>query len=196
MPAGPARSRYVLLGLFVVFTAPVLLALVFYLGVGSWFVPGTVNRATLLDPPRLLPTAPIVLVNGEPLPADYFDRRWTLIHLTAGGCAEACAAALQAMRQAHLVLGRHRTRVQRLLLVPIELSAVVETDHPVARATPAWQRVLRASDMGEDEAEAANGTWLVDPRRFVVSYFPAGTGPRAIKRDLTRLLKLSKWQTG
>ena len=199
MPAGRAGSRYVLLGLFAVFAAPIVLAFVLHAGSGSWFVPASGNRAALLDPPRPVPADRVVRLGGELLPAGYFDRRWTLVHLAAGGCADGCAAALRAMRQAHLALGRHRTRVQRLLLVPAgaPFPEAAKADHPVARATPAWRQVLRRPDSaGGDDAKAADGLWLVDPRRFVISYFPPGAGPRAIKHDLTRLLRLSRWQTG
>ena len=188
------RPKLVLLGLLAVFSAPLVLALVLYAGVGTWFVPGTVNRALLLDPPRPAPPDPLVLVSGETLPPDFLDRRWTLVHLAASGCEAGCEAALGAMRQAHRALGRNRARVQRLLLVPPTSSPPADTDHPVATATAGWQRSLRRTDDGG--AGIGYGIWLVDPRRFVVSYFPAGTGPRAIKDDLTRLLKLSKWQTG
>ena len=112
------RSRLALLGLFAVFAAPPLLALVFYSGVGSWFEPGTVNRGSLLDPPRPAPEGGLVLVNGNALPADWLYRRWTLVHLAADGCGSACEAALRAMRQAHRALGRNESRVQRLLLLP------------------------------------------------------------------------------
>ena len=189
-----AGSRLVLLGLFAVFTAPLVLALVLYAGVGSWFAPGTVNRAALLDPPRPAPIDRLVLVNGERLPGDYLERRWTLVHLAASGCAGACEAALQAMRRAHRALGRDRGRVQRLLLIPAASPRPAATDHPVARVTPAWDRALR--DLQAGGATTENGIWLVDPRRFVVSYFPAGAGPGAIKQDLVRLLKYSRWQTG
>ena len=188
------RSRLVLLGLFAVFTVPPLLALVFYSGVGSWFEPGTVSRGTLLDPPRVAPEGGLVLVNGNALPADYLDRRWTLVLLAANGCGSDCEAALRAMRQAHRALGRNEGRVQRLLLLPEGSPPPADADHPVAWVTPAWDRVLR--DPGSNGEESDTGAWLVDPRRFVVSYFSAGAGPRAIKDDLTRLLKLSKWQTG
>ena len=189
-----ARSRLVLLGLLAVFMAPLVLALVLYAGVGSWFEPGTVNRASLLDPPRPVPPERLVLANGESLPADYLDRRWTLVHLAASGCGNACEAALRAMRRAHRALGRNQGRVQRLLLVPATSLLPAEADHPVARVTPAWDQVLRDSEVAG--ARTGSGIWLVDPRRFVVSYFPTGAGPRAIKHDLTRLLKLSRWQTG
>ena len=188
------RSRLALLGLFAVFAAPPLLAFVFYSGVGSWFEPGTVNRGSLLDPPRSAPEGGVVLVSGNALPADWLDRRWTLVHLAADGCASACETALGAMRQAHRALGRNESRVQRLLLLPEASPPPDQIDHPVAWVTPAWHRVLR--DAGREGEEGQSGTWVVDPRRFVVLYFPAGTGPRAIKDDLTRLLKHSKWQTG
>ena len=188
------RSRLVLLGLLAVFAVPPILALVFYTGVGSWFVPGSVNRGSLLDPARAAPPDRLVLVSGELLPPEFLDRRWTLVHFAASGCEAACEAALQAMRQAHRALGRNRARVQRLLLVPAGSTAPAGADHPVAEATPAWDRTLRVPEGGGKENEAA--VWLVDPRRFVISYFPVGSGPRALKDDLTRLIKLSKWQTG
>ena len=183
-----------LLGLLAVFATPPLLAFVFFIGVGSWFEPGSVNRGSLLEPARPAPSGPLVLASGELLPSGFLDRRWTLVHLAPRGCEAACEAALEAMRQAHRALGRHRGRVQRLLLVPAGAFPAAEGDHPVAEVTPAWRRVLRDFENGEVGREAA--IWLVDPRRFVISYFPAGTGPRAIKDDLTRLVRLSKWQTG
>ena len=198
MHAGRAGSRYVLLGLFAVFAAPIALAFVFHAGSGSWFVPASGNRAALLDPPRPVPVDRVVLLSGELLPAGYFDRRWTLVHLAAGECADGCAAALRAMRQARLALGRYRTRVQRLLLLPagVPSPGAAVADHPVARATPAWRQVLRPPDSAGGRSKAGGGLWLVDPRRFVISYFPPGAGPRAIKHDLARLLRLSRWRTG
>ncbi|MCY4454291.1 MAG: hypothetical protein OXC01_20335 [Immundisolibacterales bacterium] len=188
------RSRLLFLGIVAVFVAPPLLAFVFYAGAGSWFEPGTVSRGSLLDPPRPAPRAPLVLANGDVLPAEHLERRWTIVLLARDGCGTTCEEALQAMRLAHRALGRNRTRVQRLLLLPAASSPPFEADHPVARVTPAWDRVLRDSDRKVGTRTA--GIWLVDPRRFVISRFPAGAGPRMIERDLSRLLKLSKWQTG
>ena len=195
---GTAGSRLVFLALVAVFTAPLAVAVVLHSGVGTWFVPSTVNRAVLLDPPRPVPDERLVLVDGRRLPSDFLDRRWTLVHFAADGCVESCEAVLKAMRQAHQALGRNRTRVQRLLLVPPTRSSPhllpVGADQPVARATPAWERSLRGAGSGESGNHG--GVWLVDPRRFLVSFFPADAGPRAIKKDLGRLVKLSRWQTG
>ena len=188
------RSRVVLIGLFAVFAVPPVLALVFYAGVGSWFAPGSVNRGALLDPPRPAPLDALVLADGELLPASFLDRRWTLVYLAGDRCGTRCETDLEAMRQAHRALGRNRTRVQRLLLLPAASLAPADADHPVARVTPAWDRALRGVE--PDGREREGGLWLVDPRRFVISRFPSGAGPRAIKHDLDRLLKLSKWQTG
>ena len=158
------RSRLLFLGIVAVFVAPPVLALVFYAGVGSWFDPGTVSRGSLIDPPRPAPRAPLVLVNGGVLPADHLDRRWTIVHLARDGCRRACEEALQAMRLAHRALGRNRTRVQRLLLLPAASPPSVEADCPVARVTPAWDRALRESD--RDEGTGTAGIWLVGPAPF------------------------------
>ena len=188
------RSRLVLIGLFTVFAVPPVLALIFYSGVGSWFAPGSVNRGALVEPPRPAPRDALVLTSGEVLPAGFLDRRWTLVYLAGDGCARTCESDLEAMRQAHEALGRNRSRVQRLLLLPAASPPPAQADHPVARVTPAWSRVLRDDEPGGEERRT--GIWLVDPRRFVISRFPSGAGPPSIKHDLDRLLKLSKWQTG
>lgn len=188
------RSRLLFLGILAVFAAPPLLALLFFAGVGTWFVPGTVNRGTLLEPPRPAPRDPLVLAGGQALPASYLDRRWTLVHLAANGCGNDCEAALRTMRVVHRALGRNQGRVQRLLLLPAASRLGFEADHPVARVTPDWDRVLRDPGIGGEIG--GSGIWLVDPRRFVISRFPAGAAPREVERDLSRLLKLSRWQTG
>ncbi len=202
------RSRLALLGLGAVFAAPLVLAAVFHAGAGAWFgfAPGAANRGELLTPPRPAPAERLVLAagaragaaGGGRLPADFFDRRWTLVYFAAHGCGQACAAALEAMRRAHRSLGRNRYRVRRLLLLPAAVApgpgaAAGGAGQPAARITPAWRRALLGP---EAEAEAADGIWLVDPRRFVVLRFPADAGPRTIRGDLSRLLKYSKWQTG
>ena len=183
-----------LIGIGAVFVVPPLLALVFYAGFGSWFAPGSVNRGALVDPPRPAPRDALVLTNGDVLPARFLDRRWTLVYFAGEECGGTCERDLEAMRQAHQALGRNQTRVQRLMLVPAASPTPAEADLPAARVTPAWEAVLGGHE--HDGGTRKAGIWLVDPRRYVISRFPSGTGPRALKHDLDRLLKLSKWQTG
>ena len=179
-----------------IFAAPLGIAVLLYAGTGSWFSFGTVNHGTLIDPPRAVPPEEVALVGGGRVPATFLTRKWTLLHHAEGDCGSACLAVLRSMRQAHRALGRDRGRVQRLLLLasesppPPEESGVA--DLTAARSTSAWRRTLEEPG----GTGASSGIWLVDPRGFVMLYFAPESGPRAIKDDLKRLLKYSKWQTG
>lgn len=190
------KSRLALIGLFALFLAPFFLALLFHAGVGSWFERGTVNRGSLIEPPRPAPPGALPLAQGGELEAARLDRHWTLIYVAGDGCGDACAEALKTMRQTHLALGRHRDRVQRFLFLPSGASpeaGAAACECEVVRLTAAWRAFLSVESGG---ALTQGGLFVLDPRRFLVLHFPPDVAPRALKSDLDRLLRYSRWQTG
>ena len=94
---------------------------------------------------------------------------------------ETCEADLEAMRQAHRALGRNRTRVQRLLLLPAASPAPADADHPVAHVTPAWDQALRGAehDVGREHEGGALARGPAPLRDLALSLRCRSTGAQA-----------------
>src|ERR1700679_2959768 len=87
-PAAPGsvrRQRRVLIGLALLFFAPLGLAFFLYYGVG-WRPGGRVNNGELIDPPRPLPAAALPRVDPDGTAPDrltapdFLTRKWTLLY--------------------------------------------------------------------------------------------------------------------
>lgn len=198
-PTKMRRQRLVFLLLVVVFSAPFALSwyLFHFTQVGRGA--GAGSHGQLVVPPRPLPDVELHEPGGAPA-GTQLRRKWTLLYLLPGPCAESCAGALYQMRQTRLALGRHAQRVQRALVVygdfPPALPAAVLQEYP-------GQLVLSGSaldgdDPGRsfrlhdgDDPLAAGRLYVVDPMGNLMLAYPAGTEPGGIIDDLERLLKYS-----
>lgn len=87
-PAAPGsvrRQRRVLIGLALLFFAPLGLAFFLYYGVG-WRPGGRVNNGELIDPPRPLPALALPRVDPDGTAPDrltapdFLTRKWTLLY--------------------------------------------------------------------------------------------------------------------
>lgn len=135
---------------------------------------------------RLLKTEPVPPL---PLPREAAERsrqRWLLVMRQEGPCAAECERMLYATRQAHTMLGKERSRVQRVLIGAPELSAEQQRAHPdlivhPARApTPELDRLLR------------EGSVLIDPLGNQVITWPLDPDIKRLNGDLMRLLRASR----
>jgi hypothetical protein len=130
-PRHRGRQRRALIGLALLFFAPVALAFILYYGIG-WRPGGRVNHGDLVEPPVPLPdlalpqadeTRPEVAVAATPagvaaasMSPTILKGKWTLLYLGAGSCSAGCRTDLYNTRQVRAALGRDRERVQRVFL--------------------------------------------------------------------------------
>lgn len=168
--------------------APIVAAYAAY----YWFTPSTrINYGELLE------TAPAPLVagldsDGRPFSLAALRGRWVLLIVSPAGCAEACARALYATRQARTIQGREQDRVVRVLLqtpAAPPLAPELAAAHPglaVARADEAQLARLPL------DARAAAGILLLDPRGNLVLRYGADPDIRRLAGDLQRVLKASQ----
>jgi hypothetical protein len=219
--SGPARGqRLALIGLALLFVAPLGLAFYAYYGL-HWHPGRRVNHGELIDPPRPLPALSLHRVVGpaaasdtggapDTAEADLFKGKWTLLYRGPGLCTAICRAELYDTRQVRAAL-RQNDRVQRVFVAEGDCCDMefLRTQHPdliTVRATPATAPLLALLDRASvDEAGGAapagtadahhpsttDRTYLVDPLGNLMMWYPPGAPPKGMLEDLKRLLGLS-----
>jgi hypothetical protein len=156
-----------------------------------WKPAGQVNYGTLLEPAPL-PAAPLALADGRAFGLADLKGRWVLVTLDSGACDEYCRKKLWVMRQVRLTQGKDMQRVERLWLVTD--GALVAPDlmkeyegTVVARAGAGGMAAAFPAD-----GRSADHIYLVDPLGNLVLRYPRDADPSRMKKDLTRLLKVSR----
>ena len=198
------RQRLALIGLALLFLAPVLLAFYVYYGL-HWHPVRGVNHGTLIQPPRpipelslprLAPRAGPAATSGGGAHSDLFKGKWTLLYLGPAECADACRAALLSSRQVRALL-REDDRVQRVFLAQgepddLDFFRAQQADLIVVRQTQAAAPLLALLKLtAEDDPAVAGRTYIVDPLCNVMMWYAPGASPNGMLEDLKRLLGLS-----
>ncbi len=183
------RRRRALVGLAVLFFAPVLVAFYLYYGHHDWRPVGRVNHGELVEPARPLPAVGRPRVAGGGTGANWRRGRWARLTVGAGGCAERCRHDLYETRQVRIALDRDMDRVQRVFIADGACCdlAFLNQEHPdliAVRATPEAQPLLAL--LGADDR-----IYLIDPLGNLMMSYAPDANPKGILEDLKRLLRLS-----
>jgi cytochrome oxidase Cu insertion factor (SCO1/SenC/PrrC family) len=200
-PRQMRRQRSVLVGIALLFFAPLGLAFFLYYGLG-WHPGGRVNHGQLVEPPQPLPELALPLAAAGDGSADatsnpqFLKGKWTFLYLGPGSCPAACQQDLYLTRQVRTALGKDRERVQRVFLAdgaPADI-ATLRSEHPdlttvlvTAEAAPLVALLRKA----EPQEAAADRIYLIDPLGNLMMLYPAGAAPRGMLEDIKRLLGLS-----
>ncbi len=202
-PRHVRRQRRALIGLALLFFAPLALAFFLYYGAG-WRPGGHVNHGELIDPPRPLPAIALPRVDpkdpgAQALTApDFLKRKWTLLYWGAGACSQRCKTDLYDTRQVRTALNRDMDRVQRVFVAQGECCdlAFLREQHPdliTVRATPEAAPILELLHLApSDDPAAADRVYLIDPLGNVMMVYRADARPKGMLEDLKRLLGLSQ----
>jgi cytochrome oxidase Cu insertion factor (SCO1/SenC/PrrC family) len=184
------RNRLTLWLVLALCAAPVLAS---YAAFYFWRPSEFVNHGELLEP-RLLPDAPLTLLDGTRFDIASLRGQWVLLVADSATCDDHCARKLTYIRQVRLAQGKEKDRVARLWLLTDERlpDAQLLAQHPeliVARG--------HASDLVR--ALPADGTiashiYVVDPLGHLMMRYPPEADPRRILKDVARLLRHSKWK--
>ena len=183
------RSRRLLIGLAVLFLAP--LAVSFYLYYGhSELQPGSrVNRGELIQPVRSLPQDSLALLAGGETGPDFLLHKWTLLYAAPQACDADCRRRLYDMRQVRIALDRDMPRVQRVFIAPPDCceAGFLATQHPdlVTVRADAAARLLDALPHG------AGDIYIVDPLGNLMMAYAPDAPAKGLLEDMKRLLKLS-----
>lgn len=178
--------------LLAVCIAPVIAAYVAY-----YYVPpeGRTNYGTLVQPQRPVPRLTLRHLDGSPFDAASLRGQWVMLTVDGGGCGERCEKKLWNMRQVRLTTGKDRDRVARVLLLtdlePLETRVLREYDG--TRFLRANADELRAWLPAAEGIESLRAhIWMVDPLGNLMLRWPQNEDPQGMKRDLSKLLRVSR----
>jgi hypothetical protein len=186
-----SRQRRLLIGLALMFFAPLGVSFLLYYGHG-WHPGGHVNQGELVQPARPLPAASLPLAGGGDTDAEVLRRKWTLLYVQRGPCDENCMRHLYDTRQVRTALDREMNRVQRMLIADADCCDMQKLHdlHPdliVVRAAPPAQPVLALLP-----AANSDRIYLIDPLGNLMMYYEPDSKPKGMLQDMKRLLQLSQ----
>jgi hypothetical protein len=184
------KSRRTLLLVAAVCIAPFVGSFLLYF---FWQPSGRVNYGDLVEG-AVLPALQLPRISAERGVVDLGALRgkWLFVTLDSGACADACNKKLWQMRQVRLTQGKHLDRIERAWLVTDD-AAIAQKLHQeyegmhIARARgDTLLKALPAKGAPEDHI------WIVDPLGNVILRYPKDADPSRIKKDLARLLRVSR----
>jgi len=203
-PADPARDRRqrrLLVGLALLFFAPLAVSFYLYYGPVAWRPSRHVNHGDLIDPPRPLPDLRLPLATPDaaatPSPPSLLRNKWTLLYVGSGSCSATCRTELYNTRQVRFALNRDMERVQRVFIASGECCdwPYLRSEQPdlvTLRATPAAAPLVALlPTYANVPAGLADRVYIIDPLgNLMMSYAPTAPA-KGMLTDLKRLLGLS-----
>ena len=151
------------------------------------------NYGELIEP-RLVPDIALAKLDGKLLRLADLRGKWVMLQVDEARCERACREKLYNMRQVRLTQGKNMDRVLRVWVVsdagPVDpvLLREYEGTLVVRAGTAQWLQQLPASGSVSDPI------WLVDPLGNIMLRYPLHADPSGMKKDLARLLKISRIQ--
>ena len=176
------RNRFVLLGLFALFVAPILVAYALNVWWPHWSPFGRTNHGEIVEPSWKLELAAL-----DPDAASRAAGRWILLHPAESPCDHDCESLLDLTRRVHISLGKDHGRVVRMFVyrdgLPVHRVRSADAELILVPVPASWfDRVA-----GDEPA-----LLLVDPQRQAVLQYPNDLQGKGLARDLARVLKISK----
>ena len=184
VPDRDRRQRRILIGVALMFFAPLALSFILYYG-HAWHPGGRVNHGELIQPARPLPDA------GLPPPLS-LQRKWTLLFVQRGPCEALCSKRLYDTRQVRTALDREMDRVQRVLIADPDCCDLKQLHemHPDLTLVPRGEGVGPLLKLlPEPDSQRI---YLVDPLGNVMMFYAADAPAKGLLEDMKRLLRLSQ----
>jgi hypothetical protein len=200
LTAHDRRQRRILIGVALMFFAP--LALAFYLYYGKYWHPGgRVNAGELIEPARPLPALALPLAAPSPgtgalqTEPRFLRGKWTFLYVQHGRCDDECRRYLYDTRQVRLALDREMDRVQRVFISDSDCcdSKELRAAHPdlIAISSSPADEPLLALLPQTSGALNSDRIYLIDPLGNLMMFYTADAKPKGMLEDMKRLLRLS-----
>ena len=195
------KRKHLQMGLLVlVFLVPPVISYVLFF---SGFRPeGSVNHGQLVTPARPVENDDgMNTIDGEGFRFAGPPKKWTLFYLAGARCDAVCGDSLYKIQQVRLTQGREMGRVRSITVLPADtLAGEIEklrTDYPgvtvVLAAKDTYAGLASQFQRGAEETLQGSGRiYIVDPIGNIMMSYPPEADPTGMKKDLKRLLKISK----
>ena len=182
------RSRRTLLLVAAVCIAPFVGSFALYF---FWPPSGRVNYGDLIEGVSV-PAAKLKLGDGKPFEFEQLRGRWLFVTVDSASCDEYCRKKLWQMRQVRLTQGKYLERIERVWLLndgQEVAPAVVKEYEGTWMAAAQGSALLKAFPYQEAQRDHI---YLVDPLGNIVLRYPKDANPSRMKKDLERLLRVSR----
>ena len=182
-----SRARLSLLLIAAVAAAPLVAAYALF---HFWRPSAFTNYGQLLPPDRIADVS-IRQADGSDFTLAALKGKWVLMMVDSGICDAFCRRKLYQMRQVRLTQGKDMERIERAWLVDDEARPASElvteyrgTRVVSARGSPLLSRLPA-------DVSVRDHIYIVDPLGNLMMRYPRDADPSRIKKDMTRLLKVS-----
>lgn len=177
-------SRWPLLALIALSVAPIAASYFAYYVVK----PGGAHTTGDLLAIRLLPNLPARAANGQAVDLRSLRGKWVLLSVADAQCDSRCGNNLFTLQQVRIAQGREMGRIERLLLVRDGLPQRLPD---AASGVQVWhdRGGLAARLPVPLQADASRFLYVIDPLGNQVLRYRDDTEPRALIRELGKLLK-------
>ena len=182
----------------VVFLLPLGYAV--YLKLTGWHPKETTNYGNLVVPIIPLNDVKLKTVDGKEASLKDFEHHWLLVTFGKAPCRDACEQNIYKMRQTHIAQGKYQMRVRRLLVLtgdPTTLTKDRFKEYPDMVVVTGPVQGVR--DLGRQfvtpDGTALDGKdhiYLVDPLGNLMMSYDADADANGIRKDLSRLLRVSR----
>ena len=179
------RARLQLVLIAAVFLGTPLLASFWYAYGDKGHHGDTVNKGTLIDPPRPVADAAALGLLDT----------WSLVVIAPQGCAVGCEHTLITLRQVRLTFTHDGERLARVLVSGAAEAdrARLAVEHPDLRVLDVAAAPGLIAARGDRADAAADGrAFVVDPLGNLMMTYAPDPAPQDVKSDLVRLLKISE----
>jgi cytochrome oxidase Cu insertion factor (SCO1/SenC/PrrC family) len=182
------KSRRTLMLVAAVCFAPFIASFALY----YWWQPsGRVNYGELIEGVTL-PASKLDGADGKPFDPEQLRGRWVFVTADSGACDDYCKTKLWQMRQVRMTQGKYLERIERLWLLDDAQAvapALLKEHDGLWVAAAAGSATLKALPFKQT---LRDHIYLVDPLGNVVLRYPKNADPSRMKKDLERLLKVSR----
>lgn len=152
---------------------------------------GRVNYGELMAD-RQLPAAAMQLTDGGPFAWSQLRGKWLFVTVDDATCSAYCEKKLWQIRQVRKTQGKYPERIERVWLI-------TGGGQPSDRLRTAYEGTWMVNAAGSAVLDAlphagalTDHIYLVDPLGNLVLRYPRDANPSRMKKDLERLLKVSR----
>jgi cytochrome oxidase Cu insertion factor (SCO1/SenC/PrrC family) len=187
-----AKGRMIFVLMLIFFIVPIIVVIAMYKL--NW-KPSGESLGDLINPPHEMVT-PASSDNQtyQEISPTIWKGKWSMVYV-AEECEEACYAKLQDMRQLHVSLYKDIPRAQRILITNTKQLDKVKDDFPgmliINEPDDSVNALITQFKVDSFNPAMADRLYLVDPLGFLMMRYQSDTPPKAVLKDLKRLLKTS-----
>ena len=194
-----SSGRWNMLLVLAVCAAPVIASYLTYFVIRP---EGRSNYSELVTPLRPIPAdLPLTDLAGRAVAAETLKGQWLLVVVAGGACDATCERHLWLQRQLRETLGREKSRLDKVWLIPdaaeprpATLQAISTNTQATLLRVPAdalmrWLQPAKGHSVDEH-------LYVVDPLGNWMMRVPPDAEPAKLKRDIEKLLRASAgWDT-